>query len=107
MAPSPEHVYTMSEAITTWTREEDKEFENAIAEFFKSGEEQEWEKIALRVPTKTIQQVKQHYQLLVEAIEAGLVPLPNYKEQQGTDLETGSVDSSSLFNKELISHMVT
>lgn len=65
-----------------WSREEEKSFENAIAmHWIEDCKEQQWEKIGSMVPTKSIQQLQQHYQLLVEdvnAIEAGLIPLPNY-----------------------------
>lgn len=65
-----------------WSKEEDKAFENAIAIHWIEGDSQEkWEKIASMVPTKTIDELKQHFNLLVEdvsAIEAGKIPYPNY-----------------------------
>ncbi|GLU20263.1 hypothetical protein SLE2022_364730 [Rubroshorea leprosula] len=67
----------------TWSREEEKSFENAIAMFWveENLEEQRWDKIASMVPTKSLEELKQHYHMLVEdvsAIEAGRVPLPSY-----------------------------
>ncbi|KAA8542677.1 hypothetical protein F0562_023824 [Nyssa sinensis] len=64
-----------------WSREEEKAFENAIALHWAEDSKEQWDKIASMVPSKTIEELKQHYQLLVEdvsAIEAGHIPLPNY-----------------------------
>uniref|UniRef100_A0A5B6YQC3 Putative transcription factor DIVARICATA-like n=1 Tax=Davidia involucrata TaxID=16924 RepID=A0A5B6YQC3_DAVIN len=63
-----------------WTREQDKAFENALAIYFEDSSDR-WEKIAAAVPGKTLEEIKYHYNLLVEdvnAIESGLVPLPCY-----------------------------
>lgn len=64
----------------SWTWDEDKAFENAIAVHW--GTCADWlEKVAAAVPGKTLEDVKNHYQILVddiESIEAGLVPLPDY-----------------------------
>lgn len=63
-----------------WTREEDKAFEKALAFIPEDGTEK-WEKIAEAVPGKTLEEIKHHYDLLVEDInniESGLVPLPTY-----------------------------
>ena len=71
-------------ASVDWSREEEKAFENAIAIHWAeedSKDDDHWAKIASLVPTKTIEELKKHYQLLVEdvtAIEAGHVPIPNY-----------------------------
>ncbi|KAF5736333.1 transcription factor DIVARICATA-like [Tripterygium wilfordii] len=65
-----------------WTFEENKLFENALTEFDHVFPDL-FEKIACRLPGKTIDQIKQHYENLVydvEMIEAGFVPLPNYEE---------------------------
>ena len=67
----------------TWSREEEKSFENAIAIHCVGEEitEEQWSKMASTVPTKTLEQVKKHYQILLEdvkAIENGQVPLPRY-----------------------------
>ncbi|KAK4844144.1 hypothetical protein QYF36_016949 [Acer negundo] len=69
----------------TWSREEDKAFENAIAMHWSSEEDsnEQWQKIASMVPSKSVEQVKQHHKILVEdleAIEAGNIPIPNYVE---------------------------
>ncbi|KAF7130449.1 hypothetical protein RHSIM_Rhsim10G0187000 [Rhododendron simsii] len=67
---------------SSWTREQDKAFENALAIYCKDSINR-WEKIAAKVPGKTIEEIKDHYGILVEdihAIEAGHVPLPHYKD---------------------------
>ncbi|XP_060216339.1 transcription factor SRM1-like [Lycium barbarum] len=51
------------------------------------GTEQQWEKFASMVPTKPIDELKRHYQLLVDdvnAIEAWQVPIPNYKGEEAS-----------------------
>ncbi|KAJ4821932.1 hypothetical protein Tsubulata_041967 [Turnera subulata] len=77
------------ESSTTWSREEEKAFENAIAMHWIDEEDskEQWDKIASMVPSKSLDELKQHYQLLVEdviAIEAGNVQLPNYVEEEPT-----------------------
>ncbi|KAL6993311.1 hypothetical protein U1Q18_011427 [Sarracenia purpurea var. burkii] len=65
---------------SSWTREQDKAFENALAIFSEDSSDR-WEKIAEMVPGKTIAEIKHHYMILVEdinAIESGYVPLPHY-----------------------------
>ncbi|KAJ4778313.1 Duplicated homeodomain-like superfamily protein [Rhynchospora pubera] len=60
----------------TWSREEEKAFENAVA---THGDN--WEEIAALVPSKTLDEIQRHYELLVEdidGIEAGRVQLPPY-----------------------------
>ncbi|XP_074274133.1 transcription factor SRM1 [Silene latifolia] len=63
-----------------WSREQDKAFENAIATHSEDSEDR-WEKIAADVAGKTIEEVKDHYEILLEdinEIESGRVPLPSY-----------------------------
>ncbi|KAK1385365.1 Transcription factor SRM1 [Heracleum sosnowskyi] len=70
---------------SVWTRDQDKRFENGLATFPEDSEDR-WERIAADIPEKTIQEIKQHYQLLVddiEQIESGNVPLPNYNYSAG------------------------
>ncbi|KAA8541170.1 hypothetical protein F0562_025223 [Nyssa sinensis] len=74
-----------------WSREEEKAFENAIALHWAEDSKEQWEKIASMVPSKTIEELKQHYQLLVEdvsAIEAGDIPLPNYIGEEASSSST-------------------
>lgn len=84
-------------SAATWSREEDKAFENAIATHWieedgskEEEQQQQWQKIASMVPTRSVEELKQHYLILLEdvnAIEAGNIPLPNYV---GEDRATSS-----------------
>lgn len=63
-----------------WSREQDIAFENALATYPEDSADR-WEKIAADVPGKTLHEVKNHYELLlddVSRIESGCVPLPCY-----------------------------
>ncbi|GAV62342.1 Myb_DNA-binding domain-containing protein [Cephalotus follicularis] len=65
---------------SVWSREQDKAFENALANYPEDSSDR-WEKIAVDVPGKTMEEIKHHYELLVEdinRIESGCVPLPRY-----------------------------
>lgn len=80
-----------STGTLTWTRQEDKSFENAIAMHCDN-----WDKVASLVTTRTLEELKHHYQLLVDdvaAIEAGHVPLPCYNGEEASS-------SSSLMMKD-------
>ncbi|KAG9456760.1 hypothetical protein H6P81_001268 [Aristolochia fimbriata] len=71
----------MSSPVGEWNRESEKAFENAIATHLAKHSKPNWEEIASAVPGKTIEEVKRHYDILVEdveAIEAGRVPIPGY-----------------------------
>lgn len=66
---------------SVWTRAQDKAFENALVTYPDEDAKDRWEKIAATVPGKSVEEIKHHYELLVEDldnIEAGLVPLPCY-----------------------------
>ncbi|XP_020207814.1 transcription factor SRM1 isoform X2 [Cajanus cajan] len=68
------------DSSSEWSREQDKAFENALATYPEDASDR-WEKIAADVPGKTIEDIKQHYELLAEdinQIESGCVPLPSY-----------------------------
>ncbi|RRT75276.1 hypothetical protein B296_00002556 [Ensete ventricosum] len=73
----------------SWTREQDRAFEYALATHPEDCNNR-WEKIAADVPGKTIEDIKHHYELLVEdvnGIESGRVPLPCYpSSSEGGDL---------------------
>ncbi|KAK4261894.1 hypothetical protein QN277_004830 [Acacia crassicarpa] len=65
---------------SVWSREQDKAFENALANHPEDAPDR-WEKIAADVPGKTLEEIKHHYELLVEdlnQIESGCVPIPSY-----------------------------
>ncbi|KAJ6881937.1 transcription factor MYBS1 [Populus alba x Populus x berolinensis] len=73
-------------SVVTWTRDEEKTFENAIAmHWIDEDSNEQWEKIASMVPSKSLEELKLHYKILVEdvcAIEAGNVPIPNYEGEE-------------------------
>ncbi|KAL6226891.1 hypothetical protein ACLB2K_000850 [Fragaria x ananassa] len=65
-----------------WTFEENKRFEDALAEFDDLGAPDLLETIHARVPGKTLWEIKKHFDDLVEdieKIETGMIPIPNYK----------------------------
>ncbi|GAU17983.1 hypothetical protein TSUD_50920 [Trifolium subterraneum] len=67
---------------TQWTREDVKLFERALVEVRKNSLNR-WEKIAEKVPSKSVAEVKDHYEELVRDIsdiEPGRVELPNYPD---------------------------
>lgn len=74
----------------TWSKEEDKAFENAIALHWTQNDDSQedaWLKIASLVPTKTVDELKHHYEVLKEdldAIEAGRIPVPDYSRDEGS-----------------------
>ncbi|XP_059656423.1 transcription factor SRM1-like [Cornus florida] len=75
-----------------WSREQDKAFENALATYPEDSSDR-WEKIAEDVPGKTLEEIKHHYELLVDdvyQIESGCVPLPSY-----TSCSSGSTSHAS------------
>ncbi|KAJ0233873.1 Transcription factor SRM1 [Hirschfeldia incana] len=77
---------------SVWSREDDIAFERALASYTEESEEK-WEKIAADVPGKSVEQIKEHYEILVEdvsRIESGCVPLPSYGSPQGGS--TGDCD---------------
>uniref|UniRef100_A0A5B7B552 Putative Duplicated homeodomain-like superfamily protein n=1 Tax=Davidia involucrata TaxID=16924 RepID=A0A5B7B552_DAVIN len=85
-------------ASVVWSREEERAFENAIALHWAEDSKEQWDKIASMVPSKTIEELKQHYQLLVEdvsAIEAGNIPLPNYIGEEAPPPPPPSSSSST------------
>ncbi|BAT77488.1 hypothetical protein VIGAN_02006800 [Vigna angularis var. angularis] len=64
-----------------WTPKQNKVFEKALAEYDKDTPER-WHNVAKAVGGKTVEDVKRHYQILLDDlrhIESGHVPLPNYK----------------------------
>lgn len=91
------------ESSVVWSREEEKAFENAIAiHWIDEESEVQWEKIASMVPGKSLEELKQHYQLLVEdvsAIEAGNVQLPDYIGEEPTSSTKSSQGFSGATDK--------
>ncbi|KAF5747116.1 hypothetical protein HS088_TW06G01297 [Tripterygium wilfordii] len=63
-----------------WTKKQNKLFENGLAIYDKETPDR-WENLARYVGDKSVEEIKKHYDLLVEdvnLIEAGKIPLPNY-----------------------------
>lgn len=82
---------------SVWTREQDKAFENALA-MYPEDDSDRWEKIAADVPGKTVEEIKHHYELLVDdvnRIESGFVPLPNYNSSPEGSMSHGGDEGHS------------
>ncbi|OMP11732.1 hypothetical protein CCACVL1_00307 [Corchorus capsularis] len=65
----------------SWTAKQNKDFEKALAVYDKDTPDR-WYNVAKAVGGKTADEVKRHYELLVEDvnhIESGHVPFPNYR----------------------------
>ena len=98
---------TLDEAGSSseWSREQDKAFENALATYPEDSSDR-WEKIAADVSGKTLEEIKEHYELLeddVNRIESGCVPLPPYNSSESSadhagDEGTGKKGSSHYNN---------
>lgn len=91
---------------SVWTREQDKAFENALATHTEDSSDR-WEKIAADVPGKTLEEIKHHYDLLVddvERIESGCIPLPSYNSSSegsaGHAGDEGTSKKGGHFNNE-------
>lgn len=70
---------------SSWTAKQNKAFEKALALFDKDTPDR-WYNVAKAVGGKTAEEVKRHYELLVEDvkyIESGQVPYPNYRTTGG------------------------
>lgn len=66
---------------SSWTFKQNKMFERALAVYDKDTPDR-WHNVAKAVGGKSAEEVKRHYDILVEDlinIETGRVPLPNYK----------------------------
>lgn len=90
--------------LSLWTREEEKAFENAIAiHSIEKSNNEDWDKIVSLVPTKSIEEIKQHFEYLIEdvsAIEAGKVPLPKYISEETTTTTNTNTTSLSTSTKD-------
>ncbi|XP_071723338.1 protein RADIALIS-like 2 [Rutidosis leptorrhynchoides] len=70
-----------SHGSSSWTAMQNKEFERALAKFDRDSPDR-WHNVAKAVNGKTADEVKKHYELLVEdvkIIESGGVPYPKYR----------------------------
>ncbi|XP_027337537.1 protein RADIALIS-like 3 [Abrus precatorius] len=75
------------EDSSSWTRWQNKKFENALALYDKDTPDR-WQNIAKEVGDKSVEEVKKHYAILLEDIhniESGHFPIPDYKSSLGDD----------------------
>ncbi|XP_030442018.1 transcription factor SRM1-like [Syzygium oleosum] len=80
----------------SWSREQDKAFENALATYPEDLADR-WEKIAADVPGKTVEEINRHYEILVDDVNrigSGCVELPPYSCSKGS-VSHGSDETSS------------
>ncbi|KAK4480014.1 hypothetical protein RD792_013071 [Penstemon davidsonii] len=85
-----------------WTFEENKSFENALVEF-EPGSIAFFENVALKFPWKSMEEIKKHYEALVEdveMIESGRVPIPDYKDHDVVEQEKQSIEIHETCKKE-------
>lgn len=71
---------------SSWTPKQNKLFEKALAEYDKDTPDR-WQNVAKAVGGKSAEEVKRHYDRLVEDlmyIESGQAPLPNYKSTRSS-----------------------
>lgn len=96
---------TLATTSVAWTREEDKAFENAVAGAAAppsdgSPDDGWFTALATSVPARTAEEVRRHYEALVEdvsSIDAGRVPLPLYAgyESSATTPECSGTTASA------------
>ncbi|KAG2391286.1 Protein RADIALIS-like 5 [Vigna angularis] len=78
---STSHNTTNKDNSSSWTRMQNKQFESALA-FYDQDTPDRWQNIARILGDKSVEEVKKHYEILVEDlrhIESGRVPIPSYK----------------------------
>nr|GEV24603.1 protein RADIALIS-like 3 [Tanacetum cinerariifolium] len=78
----------MGSSLLIWTWSENKLFEIQLVEQ-DENDPNRWLNIA-KVTGKTVEQVRSHYELLVEdidQIESDMVPLPNYKDETSDNFD--------------------
>ena len=67
---------------SSWTPKQNKLFEKALAVYDRDTPDR-WQKVARAVGGKSAEEVKRHYEVLIEDlrhIESGNVPFPNYRK---------------------------
>ncbi|PIN26632.1 hypothetical protein CDL12_00612 [Handroanthus impetiginosus] len=77
---------TANSTEATWSRQEDKVFEEALIKF-PDGVTDRWRKIAEFLPGKSPDEVKSHYEALeydIAEIDSGRVELPNYRDDSAS-----------------------
>lgn len=83
---------------SSWSVQENKRFEDALAVYDKETPEK-WQNVARAVGGgKTVEDVKCHYQRLVEdieQIEADLVPIPKYKSYNKAARDNNAINDQA------------
>ncbi|KAG6410793.1 hypothetical protein SASPL_128862 [Salvia splendens] len=70
-----------SSSSSKWSAQENKAFERALAVYDQDTPDR-WANVARAIGGRTPEEVKRHYDILVEDIkyiESGKVPFPNYR----------------------------
>ncbi|KAK9947064.1 hypothetical protein M0R45_012501 [Rubus argutus] len=70
-----------SSSSSSWTPKQNKLFEKALAVYDKDTQDR-WHNVAKAVGGKSAEEVKRHYEILVQDlmyIESGQVAIPNYR----------------------------
>lgn len=73
---------------SSWTAEQNKRFEKALALYDKDTPDR-WQNVAKAVGGKTAEEVKRHYEILLEDlrhIESGRIPIPKYRSSESSNL---------------------
>ncbi|KAG6387672.1 hypothetical protein SASPL_152864 [Salvia splendens] len=87
--PPPSQQSEMPMATGEWTSEENTVFENALAEVDHSSPNF-FESLAAKVPWRSLDDVKLHYEALVqdlELIESGHFPIPDYPPLDAPEMD--------------------
>ncbi|MQL73576.1 hypothetical protein Taro_005937 [Colocasia esculenta] len=82
---------------TSWTLKQNKQFEQALAVYDKDTPDR-WQNVARLVSGKSAEEVKQHYEDLIEDvghIESGQVPYPNYSSTAAASAGRGGRSGGS------------
>lgn len=93
-----------SRGSPTWTAKETKAFEKALAIYDQDSPDR-WANVARAVGGKTPEEVKKHYEILVEDvkyIENGHVPFPNYKTTIGDDNRGSNINAQDSGTKVVV-----
>ncbi|XP_015866028.1 protein RADIALIS-like 1 [Ziziphus jujuba] len=88
---------------SSWTAKQNKAFEKALAVFDKDTPDR-WYNVAKAVGGKTAEEVKRHYELLVQDvkyIESGQVPFPNYRTTGGNSYGSTADEEKRMRNIKL------
>ncbi|KAJ9704791.1 hypothetical protein PVL29_003033 [Vitis rotundifolia] len=88
---------------SSWTAKQNKAFEEALAVYDKDTPDR-WYNVARAVGGKTVEEVKRHYEILVEdikSIDSDKVPFPNYKTTGASSRSNMSDQEKRMMNLKL------